>query len=32
MGFVTPKKILLEALHWLNAPRKYPSVTFCSED
>jgi len=26
MGFVPPKKILLEALYWLTAPRKYPSV------
>jgi len=27
MGF-----ILLEALYWLTAPRKYPSVIFCSQD
>jgi len=32
MGFVPPKKILLEALYWLTAPRKYPSVIFCSQD
>jgi len=25
------KKFLLEALHWLTAPRKYPSVIFCSQ-
>jgi len=26
------KNFLLEALHWLTAPRKYPSVIFCSQD
>jgi len=26
------KKILLEALYWLTAPRKYPSVIICSQD
>jgi len=31
MGFVSPKKFLLEALHWIIAPRKYPSVIFCSQ-
>jgi len=32
MGFVPPKKIHLEGLYWLIAPRKYPSVIFCSQD
>jgi len=32
MGFVTPKIIPLEALYWLTAPRKYPSVIFWSQD
>jgi len=32
MGFVPHKKYLLEALRWLTAPRKYPSVIFCSQD
>jgi len=26
MSFVPPKKILLEALYWLTALRKYPSA------
>jgi len=26
MGFVPTKKILLEALYWLTAQRKYPST------
>jgi len=32
MSFVPLKKFLLEALCWLTAPRKYPSVIFCSQD
>jgi len=32
MGFVRLKKILLAALYWLTAPRKYPSLIFCSQD
>jgi len=32
MGFVPSKKFLLKALCWLTAPRKCPSVTFCSQD
>jgi len=32
MGFVPPKKILMEALYWLTSLRKYPSVIFCSQD
>jgi len=32
MGFVLPIKFLLEALYWLTAPRKHPSVVFCPQD
>jgi len=28
MGFVPPKKILMEGLYWLAAPRKYPSIIY----
>jgi len=30
-AFCSAKKFLLEALYWLTAPRKYPSVIFCSQ-
>jgi len=32
MGFVSPKKFLLEDLYWFTAPRKNPSVIFFSLD
>jgi len=32
MFFLRLKKFLLEALYWFTAPRKYPSVIFCSHD
>jgi len=32
VGFVPSIKFLLEGLYCLSAPRKYPSVIFCSQD